>query len=68
MKFLLLCFFLTSIFSSTPSVVYVCNNPAVMKYHYSLKCRGLSSCSHKIIKTTLEKVKKEGKKLCKWED
>ncbi len=47
--------------------VYLCDSPGGKKYHFKEKCRGLSNCQRKIVKTTLEKAKKAGKTLCKWE-
>lgn len=52
----------------TPTNVYICNNGKTTKYHLTESCRGLSNCSYKIVKTTLEKAKKEKKTLCGWED
>ncbi|RZK25668.1 MAG: hypothetical protein EOO43_04900 [Flavobacterium sp.] len=49
------------------SDVYVCNSPNAQRYHLNVKCRGLSNCSYKTIKTTVQKAKKEGRTLCKWE-
>lgn len=51
-----------------PTTVYLCDSPNAKKYHLSAKCRGLINCGYKISKTTLEKAKKQGKTMCKWED
>lgn len=59
---------LNSSYCLKPTTVYLCNSDGGKKYHYSSSCRGLSNCQHKIIQTTLEKAKKAGKTLCKWED
>ena len=50
-----------------PTTVYVCDSPNAIRYHLTPKCRGLSNCSHRIIKMTLEDAKKSGKTLCHWE-
>ena len=51
------------------STVYICDSEGAKKYHLSKNCRGLKSCTHKIIKVTIEEAKKKGKKeLCGWED
>ncbi|RZK52827.1 MAG: hypothetical protein EOO87_14370 [Pedobacter sp.] len=47
--------------------VYLCDSPNGKKYHYKQNCRGLSNCSYKTIKVSLEKAKKMGKTLCGWE-
>ena len=49
-------------------LAYLCNNGKTTKYHLKENCRGLSNCQYKIVKTTLEKVKKDKKTLCKWEE
>ena len=48
--------------------VYICDSGKAPRYHYTDKCRGLSNCNYKTVKTTLAKAKKDGKTLCKWED
>lgn len=48
--------------------VYICNSGKTDKYHLKENCRGLSNCQYKIVKTTLEKAKKDKKTLCKWEE
>lgn len=67
MKPLLLLFFLITIAFNPPTTVYVCGSGKTTKYHLKSNCRGLSNCSYKIIKTTLEKVIKDKKTLCGWE-
>lgn len=49
------------------TTAYICNNGKTTKYHLKETCRGLSNCSYKIVKTTLEKAIKEKKTLCGWE-
>lgn len=51
----------------TSTTVYICNSDKATKYHLKENCRGLSNCSYKIVKTTLEKAKKDKKTLCGWE-
>jgi len=66
--FSLFILFLTNATCTTPTIVYLCDSPGAKKYHLSAKCRGLINCSYKISKMTLEKAKKDGKTICKWED
>jgi len=63
----LLIFFLINTTCKENTTVYICNNDKTKKYHLSSDCRGLSNCTFKIIKTTLDKAKNEGKTLCGWE-
>ncbi|MBB5395079.1 hypothetical protein [Mucilaginibacter sp. AK015] len=49
-------------------MVYVCDSKGAKRYHFREHCRGLSNCSVRVLKITLEKAKEEGKTLCKWED
>lgn len=58
---------LINIACSETKTVYLCNSEGAKKYHYKSSCRGLSNCQHKIIETTLEKAKGQGKTLCGWE-
>lgn len=68
MKLLCLFLLLTSCITGNDSqTVYLCNSEGGRKYHYTSDCRGLSNCQHKIIKTTLDKAKGQGKTLCGWE-
>jgi len=61
--------FLTSVTckENTATKVYLCNSEGGKKYHYKSNCCGLSNCQHKIIATTLDKAKGQGKTLCGWE-
>lgn len=69
MKFLLmLCFLINNNLTTPPAIVYLCDSPSAKKYHLDAKCRGLNNCSYKIIKTTLDQAKKQGKTKCKWEE
>jgi len=56
------------IFLHSDKTVYICGSGKVDKYHLKENCRGLSNCQYKVVKTTLEKVKKDKKTLCKWEE
>jgi len=49
------------------TTVYVCDSPGAKKYHYRADCRGLSNCSHRIVKMTVDEAKKRGKTRCGWE-
>lgn len=62
--------YITAIFNEkkTLTTAYLCNNGKTTKYHLKADCRGLSNCSYKVVKTTLEKVIKDKKTLCKWEE
>jgi nitrogenase subunit NifH len=47
--------------------VYICQGRYSKVYHKSPTCRGLSNCSTKIYKVTLEEAKKMGRRPCKLE-
>lgn len=47
--------------------VYLCEGPYSKVYHKSPDCRGLSRCSTRIFKVTLEEAQKEGRRPCKIE-
>lgn len=71
---LLLFLFLNAVCTGTKTAneladtVYLCGSGKGKKYHLTANCRGLSNCSYKAVKTTLEKAMQEGKTLCGWED
>lgn len=48
--------------------VYICGNTGAARYHYSSNCRGLRSCDHEVVKTTLGKAQGLGLTICSWED
>ncbi|MFB3386583.1 hypothetical protein [Flavobacterium sp. LAR06] len=49
--------------------VYICMDSAALKFHFAKNCRGLSSCSSKIIQiSTIEAKSKYNRKLCEWEN
>jgi len=67
MRLLLVMLVVFSVARCTPTIVYVCDSPNATRYHLKQNCRGLSNCSHRIIKMTLEEAVKSHKTLCKWE-
>ena len=70
MKKLLTLSLITIAFSSFTifqNVVYICNGPSSKVYHKSNTCKGLSHCSTKVYKTTVEEAKKMGRRECKIE-
>jgi len=67
MKLLLAVLVIFSSARCTPTIVYVCDSPKATRYHLKQDCRGLSNCSHRIIKMTLEEAVKNHKTLCHWE-
>jgi 5-bromo-4-chloroindolyl phosphate hydrolysis protein len=68
MKILLL---LTLLFSESrcadTTTVYICDSHNAKKYYLRANCRGLSDCSHRVVKIKLDDAKKSGKTLCGWE-
>lgn len=67
MKYTLLLLFLVSI-RPPETTVYICGPTGAKKYHYKETCRGLSSCSHGVVKTSLKQAQNFGLTLCGWED
>lgn len=63
----LLFIFLTS-FKPPETSVYICGSTGAKKYHFKETCRGLSSCSHGTVKTSIKQAKGLGLTLCGWED
>jgi hypothetical protein len=47
--------------------VYICDNKKTKKYHLSDKCRGLSNCQFKIVKSDERSSIVKGMTLCLWE-
>lgn len=69
MKYILLLIFVFSTsFSPIETNVFICGSTGAKKYHYKETCRGLSSCKHEIVKTSLKKAQGFGLSLCGWED
>ena len=64
---LLLFVFLTS-FIPPEAAVYICGPTGAKKYHFNETCRGLSTCNHGTVKTSLKQAKGLGLTLCGWED
>lgn len=64
---LLLFIFLTSLKPPETSV-YICGSTGAKKYHFKETCRGLSSCNHGTVKTSIKQAKGLGLTLCGWED
>jgi 5-bromo-4-chloroindolyl phosphate hydrolysis protein len=67
MKTLVLFVLLMNIECNDVTTVYVCDSKSATRYHYKSNCRGLRSCSYRIVKIRLEEAKKQGKTLCGWE-
>lgn len=68
MKAILLFFLLfANTHCSDSTTVYVCSSKYTRRYHLNAHCRGLSNCSRKIVKTTIENAKRSGKTLCGYE-
>jgi len=65
--FIILFVFTTS-FRVPETNVYICGPTGAKKYHYNESCRGLRSCSHGTVKTSLKKAQGFGLTLCGWED
>ncbi len=51
----------------TSTNVYICNSKNAPKYHLKSNCKGLTNCSYKTKKITLNEAKKMGRTLCRWE-
>jgi hypothetical protein len=51
----------------TSITVYVCSGAKGKKYHLRSDCRGLSHCSHRLIKMKLSDAEKQGRTLCGFE-
>lgn len=69
MKYILpLLFIFFTSFSPPETSVYICGSKGAKKYHYNENCRGLSSCSHGVVKTSLKEAQSYGLTLCGWED
>ena len=50
------------------AVVYMCDSPHAKRYHLRDDCAGLHSCTHHIVKISLDDAKKSGKTLCRLEE
>jgi len=65
---LLLLFILCTSFRPSETSVFICGPTGAKKYHYNENCRGLGSCSHGVVKTSLKQAQNLGLTLCGWED
>ncbi|HEY1195285.1 hypothetical protein [Flavobacterium sp.] len=65
---LLLLFVFATSFRAPETNVYICGSTGAKKYHYNENCRGLRSCSHETVKTSIKKAQGLGLTLCGWED
>ncbi|MFH7017602.1 hypothetical protein [Flavobacterium sp. FlaQc-47] len=69
MKYILILLFIVfTSFDLPETSVYICGSTGAKKYHYKETCRGLSSCSHETVKTSLKQAQGLGLTLCGWED
>jgi hypothetical protein len=65
---LLLLFIFCTSFHPVEDNVFICGSTGAKKYHYNENCRGLSSCSHGVVKKSLKQAKGLGLTICGWED
>jgi len=65
---LLLLFIFCTSFHPAEDNVFICGSTGAKKYHYNENCRGLSSCSHGVVKKSIKQAKGLGLTLCGWED
>ncbi len=65
---LIFIFTLLACFSSGDGVVYICDSPNSVAFHYKRNCRGLNNCKQEVKKTTQAEAEKLGLKICGWED
>lgn len=69
MKYILILLFVAATSFRAPETnVYICGPTGAKKYHFTQSCRGLGSCSHGTVKTSLKKAQGLGLTLCGWED
>lgn len=64
---LLLLLLLWSTGCGDKEMVYVCDSGNAVRYHLKEHCRGLSNCTYRILKLSLDEARQQGKSLCKWE-
>lgn len=65
---LLLLFVFATSFRPPETNVFICGPTGAKRYHFTENCRGLSSCSHGTVKTSLKQAQGLGLTLCGWED
>ena len=46
--------------------VYICTGPQSKRFHCTPKCRGLGSCSKKVIAVSVKKASSMGRTPCGW--
>lgn len=69
MKYTLLFFFMFfNSFEPIETNVYICGSKGAKKYHLKENCRGLSACSHGVVKTSIKQAQNLGLTICGWED
>jgi len=52
-------------FENSSSSVYICTGPKAKVYHSVSTCRGMSRCSGNIVRVSLAKAEKMGRRECK---
>lgn len=68
MKTLLLFVVLSlAVVRDSATTVYICGGAKGKKYHLRADCRGLSHCTHRLVKMKLKDAQKEGRTLCGFE-
>ncbi len=52
----------------TDDPAYVCGNGKTEVYHLKKTCQGMKRCTHEILQTTVSEAKKDGLRMCGYED
>lgn len=52
---------------NSSTTAYICSGAKGKKYHLRSDCRGLSHCTHQVVKMKLSDAEKEGRTLCGFE-
>lgn len=55
----------SSAYEGNSTYVYICTGPKAEVYHSTPKCSGLNRCSDEVVKVSLSKAKKMGRRACK---
>jgi len=63
----MLLLFMSGMYQSAQTTVYICKGSKGKKYHLKVDCRGLRNCQHQIVKMTLAEARNSGRTLCGWE-
>lgn len=58
----------TGVMSTNSTTVYKCANGTTKVYHISKSCSALKRCSHEVKTMTIDEARKEGLRLCGYED